>query len=290
VNVGLLYAVLAALLFGGYLYALKRYFADYPSPVFLLVTYLIAFPAYLPMVWLSGDPFLPAGNRVSVLGSVLAVTALTALALLAFFRAIKLGDVSYVSPISKVVPVFVLPLEVGLLGQHLSALQVGGVVVATVAIYVANWQGTSLAAPLKRALTTQAARLALLSAAIFGLVDVGKRVLMQELAVAPTTYLPVFFVVICLVMAPLSTRHEFPERLRADLPKFVVAAVVVAYANHVTLLAFQTLPASVVSPVVNGQAVVAVVLGGVLLGEQHFRARLVAAGLAIVGVTMITVG
>ncbi len=82
---------------------------------------------------------------------MLAVTAVTAVGLLTLFRAIRVGEVSYVSPISKIVPVFVLPLEVGLLGQHLSPLQVGGVVVATAAVYVANWQGTALLAPLRRA-------------------------------------------------------------------------------------------------------------------------------------------
>jgi drug/metabolite transporter (DMT)-like permease len=39
--------------------------------------------------------------------------------------------------------------------------------------------------------------------------------------------------------------------------------------------------------VINTQAIVAVVLGGVLLGERHFRLRLVAAVLAVVGVAMI---
>jgi len=36
--------------------------------------------------------------------------------------------------------------------------------------------------------------------------------------------------------------------------------------------------------------VIAVVLGGILLGEEHFRIRLVAAGLAVAGVTIIALG
>jgi EamA domain-containing membrane protein RarD len=39
--------------------------------------------------------------------------------------------------------------------------------------------------------------------------------------------------------------------------------------------------------VINTQAIVAVVLGGVLLGERYFRVRLVAALLAVAGVTLI---
>ena len=289
-NVGIAYAVLSALVFGVYLFVMKRWFTEYPSPVFLLITYSLVPVVYLPFVFVSGAPFLPPGNRVNVLASVLAVTGVTAVGLLTLFRAIRVGEVSYVSPISKLVPVFVLPLEVGLLGQHLSSLQVGGVVVATTAVYVANWQGTALLAPLERAWQSRPAQLALLSAAAFAFVDVGKRVLMQELAIAPTTYIPVMAIGIAALMTPLAFRYRVPSGWRADLPKFVVAALFVAYANHIVLLSFQQLPASIVSPIVNGQAIVAVILGAVLLDEAHFRARLAAAGLAIVGIAMISVG
>jgi drug/metabolite transporter (DMT)-like permease len=290
VNVGIAYALLSALVFGVYLFIMKRWFTEYPSPVFLLLTYLIVPVVYLPVIFVSGEPVIPATNRVSVLGSVLAVTGVTAVGLLTLFRAIRVGEVSYVSPISKLVPVFVLPLEVGLLGQLLSPLQVGGVVVATTAVYVANWQGTALLAPLERARQSRPAQLALLSAATFAFVDVGKRVLMQELSIEPTTYIPVMAVGIAALMAPLGFRYQIPAGWRADLPKFVVAAVFVAYGNHIVLLSFQLLPASIVSPIVNGQAIVAVILGAVLLDEAHFRARLAAAGLAIVGIAMISVG
>lgn len=218
------------------------------------------------------------------------MTALTALAMVLLFRAIRIGEVSYVSPISKIIPVFVLPLEVGILKQRLSALQIGGVVVATVAIYVANWQGTTFFAPFKRAARSRPAQLALLSAATFAVVDVGKRVLMQELAIAPTTYVPLMFIGIAALMGPLATRSRWPDDWWRDLPFFLVTALLIASGNHIVLLAFQRLPASIVSPVVNGQAIVAVILGAIFLEESHLRARLVATALAIVGITMISVG
>nr|WP_302180969.1 EamA family transporter [Haloarcula salina] len=145
-------------------------------------------------------------------------------------------------------------------------------------------------APLRRAWRSRPAQLALLSAATFAFVDVGKRVLMQELAIEPTTYIPVMGLGIAALMAPFAPRYGVPSTWRADLPKFAVAAVFVAYSNHVVLLAFQQLPASIVSPIVNGQAIVAVILGAIILDEAHFRARLAAAGLAILGIAMISVG
>ncbi|WP_255681672.1 EamA family transporter [Natrinema sp. SYSU A 869] len=118
---------------------MKRWFADYSSPVFLSITYALSVVLYLPVVVASDTLFLPVSNRAEVLRSIFVVTALTTLAMVLLFRAIRIGEVSYVLSISKIIPVFVLPLEVGLLRQQLSVLQIGGVVVATVAIYVANW-------------------------------------------------------------------------------------------------------------------------------------------------------
>ncbi|MEA5388893.1 EamA family transporter [Haloarculaceae archaeon H-GB2-1] len=196
---------------------------------------------------------------------------------------------SYVAPLSKVVPLFVLPLEVALLGERLAPLQVAGVLVVTGAIYVANFDAGALLDPFKRAVTTRAAQLALLSAATWGVVDVGRRVLLQELAFQPAVFVVLQLAVIVLALLPLAVRRGFGG-VRSDLGKFAGMGLLVALGNHMVMAAFTQLPASIVSPVVNTQAVVAVVLGGVLLGEDAFRMRLLAAGLAVGGVTLITVG
>lgn len=291
VNHGLAYAVVSALLFGGYLYVIKRYFSMYPSSVYVVLANGSAFLWYLPVALLTVDGgYLPAGAGSWLFGTVLGVAVMTGVGLITFFEALKRGAVSYVAPISKLVPVFVLPIEIVLLGQRLTPLQIGGVLVATAAIYVANYQPGELFEPLRRAARTPAAQLALASAAAFGVVDVGKRYMMQELALSPQTYLPVMFVVVSLLIVPFAARAEWPDRTRRDLPKFAAAGLLVAAGNHLVLLAFQLLPASIGSPVVNTQAVVAVVLGGVLLNEEAFRVRLVAAALAVGGITLITLG
>ncbi|MXR21769.1 EamA family transporter, partial [Halobacterium bonnevillei] len=71
-------------------------------------------------------------------------------------------------------------------------------------------------------------------------------------------------------------------------PEVGRVGVLVAAAQHLTAVSFQTLPASVASPLVNTQAVVAVVLGAVLLDEPRFGTRLAAAALAVTGVAIIS--
>ncbi len=93
---------------------------------------------------------------------------------------------------------------------------------------------------------------------------------MQELAIEPTTYIPVMAVGIAASMTPFASGIR-SRRGRGDLPKFVVAAMLVAYARPHRLAAFGLVPASVASPIVNTQAIVAVVLGAIILDEAQFE-------------------
>ncbi|MEF8822477.1 MAG: DMT family transporter [Halovenus sp.] len=288
---GLLLSVAAAVVLGSYLVGVKQYFSHYPPALFVSLTYVAAVVWYLPVAVLTvpADQLVPAvGTRGAAV--LLGTAGFTALALFAFYRALSIGDVSYVAPISKIVPVFVLPLEVLLLGQRLSALQVGGVVVATVAVYVANYQQGSVLAPLGQLVRSRAALLALASAAAFGVVDVGKRVSMQALDITPEGFVLTMLVLVAALLSPSAVTHRDAVDWQADRRLLALAGLVLVIGQHLVAVAFETLPASVVSPVVNTQAVVAVFLGSLLLGESHVRIRMAAAGLAVFGVVLISLG
>jgi len=286
-------AIGAALVWGGYLFYLKRAFDDYPASLLTVSINSFALVWYLP-VFLVGVGPRGASDALTTFGvDEVAVVALTAAmvagAMIAFLRALAVGEVSYVAPISKIVPVFVLPIEVIALGQVLTPLEVAGVVVATAAVYVANFRGGALLDPLRRAATSTAARLALLSAMAFAVSDVARRVGLQELAIPVGLWVPLLLGGVAVVLLPSALRAETPATFRADLPKFAVGGLFVAAGEGLTNTAFSLVPASIASPIINTQAVVAVVLGGLLLNEQQFGVRLIAAALAVIGVTMIAV-
>ena len=285
---GIAYSLAAAVIWGTYIFALKRYFSRYPGTVLIVVVNAVAVAWYLPVaVSRVGAAGLPdagtfgASEAAIVVGTVVT----TAAAFLVFLRALAAGEVSYVTPINKIVPVFVLPIEVLLLHQRLTPLQVVGVLVATLAVYVANYRTGSLLDPLRKAVSARPAQLALLSAACYAVSDVGKRLALQELGIQPELWVPTLLLGVLVVVLPLALREWVP--VRGDVLKFVVAGAGVALGEHVTSLAFQQVPASIASPIINTQAVVAVVLGGVLLRERAFAIRLVAAGLAVCGVGLI---
>jgi drug/metabolite transporter (DMT)-like permease len=291
IETGIAYALVAAVLWGGYIYSLKRYFAGIGPASLTVGVNGAAVVWYLPVTALRVDSgSVPSLFELGVVGvGAISLTIVTvAVAFVGFVRALEVGDVSYVTPINKLVPVFVLPIEILLLNAVLTPVQLTGVVVATVAVYVANVDpgaDSGFTAPLRRAVTSRAAQLALGSAVLFAVSDVGKRVVLQEVGVQTELWVPLLLGGMLLVVLPLAVREG--DLATTDVPKFAVAGVAVAVAEHITSLAFALLPASVASPIINTQAVVAVVLGGIVLREAAFGIRLVAAGLAVTGVTLV---
>lgn len=284
---GIAYALVAAVVWGTYIFVLKRYFTGYPGTVLTAVVNTSATLWYLPMLLSTPASAVPAPSAFGATeaAALLLTVAATAAGFLVFLAALDAGEVSYVAPINKIVPVFVLPIEILLLHEVLEPIQIAGVVVVTLAVYVANYRRGYLLDPLKKAVTARPAQLALVSAVCYAVSDVGKRFALQEMSIPTTLWVPFLLAAVVVLLLPLVVRDWVP--IREDLPKFVLAGAVVAVGEHLTSLAFAVAPASIVSPVVNTQAVVAVLLGGVLLRERAFGTRLVAAVLAVTGVGLI---
>lgn len=292
VGAGMGYAVAAAFVYGAYLYWYKRHFSKYAPLAYLTGAYLAAAAWYAPVAvvtWPAGEPLVPQSASATDL-VVVGVTGLSiGAAIVVSIYAVKLGDVSYVAPLNKLPPVFVLPIEVALLDQHLGAWQVAGVALVTGAVYAANYRPGKLLAPFRRVLSYRPAQLALLGAFLFGVTDVAKRVLLQEFALAVPLVVYVTLAGAFCVVAPLGARR-LAGLPREALPGVAAMGLVVATANHLVALSFALLPASVASPVINAQAIVAVVLGGVLLREPHRSRRFVAGVLAVGGVALVALG
>lgn len=289
-DVGIGLALLAAVLWGGYLFTIKRYFAM-DTPVVVIVTLNICAAAiYVPVLWFHRPtgvplfPSIPAREWVYVA----AVLAVFSAAVMTLYHALARGDVSYVAPISKISPLFVLPIEMLVLGEFLTPLQVLGVGCATMGVYIANYTGGSLLAPVVHAATSGPARLALTHALLFGVYQVGVRYVLHDLALPTRVWVIIKLVGVAMILGPLAVRR-WSNAVLAKWQLVAFAAVLIVAAEHVTALAFAATPASIASPIVNFQAIVAVLLGGIVLGESQLGLRIVAAAVAVVGVVLISV-
>ncbi|MFB6111882.1 MAG: EamA family transporter [Halobacteriaceae archaeon] len=291
-NLGIAYSIAAALVWGTELFILKRYFDGVPVAALTVALNAAAILWYLPVAVRTVDPAtIPTLDALgwTGIGAVVGAVLATASAFVVFLIAIQGGEVSYVAPINKIAPVFVVPVEVAALGTALDPLQVVGIVLATLAVYVANYRpgAGGLLAPFRRAAVSRPARLALLSAAGFAAADLCRRLALQEGDIPPGAFVLVLLGGVLIVLLPLAARELSETDVRWLASRAAVLGLLVAVGEHVTSLAFSLAPASVASPIVNTQAVVAVLLGGVILGERYFRVRLVAAGLAVVGVMLV---
>jgi drug/metabolite transporter (DMT)-like permease len=290
---GVVTALAAAVVFGVYLYLYKRFFDVLPATVYLVVNETAGLLWYLPiaaLTWPAGTAVVPPTAGRSGLVLLGGVGAVVGAANVVSIRALKLGDVSYVAPLNKLIPVFVLPIEVAVLAAGVGPLQIGGVVLAAGAIYAANYDGGAFAAPLRRAVSYRPAQLALLGAVLFAVGDVGTRAVLSTTSIPTQTVAMATFVAVMLAALPFAVSRVRWPRLRAVLPGLVALAAVFAVGVHLVTVSFARAPASVVSPIVNTQAVVAVLLGSLLLGEGYLRRRLAAAVLAVAGVTLVATG
>lgn len=291
-EIGIVYALIAAVLGGCSMYAIKRYLSGYGPATIGVVCSAVAATVYSPFVFNAAAE----GPLWSTLtGSELAIVVGTALlggvGFLLFLFALASGDVSYVAPLAKIVPAFVLPIEIVLLQVFLTPLQTAGVVVVTVGLYLTNYQRGPLLEPFRRLLTYRPAQYALASAGIYGLFDVSQRVILQEIGFTPELWVIITQVGIVLTLAPLVLHFgRTAQPIRNRWHGFVLVGTLNAAFAHFTILAFGVLPASVASPIVNAQSVVAVLLGGILLREGSFRPRLLGAFVVVAGITLLVLG
>lgn len=293
---GVAYALLAATFGGCYVFSIKRYLGAYRPPVVAVASSGIGILVYLPVVAVippGEEGYVPSGAAPFDLAFVLFAVALGSVGYLLFLSALSTGDVSYVTPLGKIVPAFVLPLELLLFSVVLGTVQVLGVLVLTVGLYVTSYRGDDLFEPIVRLVSHRSARLAVGSAAVYGVYDLTQRVVLQDIGLYPQLWVIASRMGIVVLLSPIAVRG-LSRRPNAEIAlewrSFALVGALNACLGHFGVLAFATLPASVASPLVNTQSIVAVVLGGILLGERAARYRLVGACLTVTGVAAIVAG
>jgi len=287
-------AVGSMLLFAGYTIGYKRHYDGLPALLYLGLVEGSAFCWYVLLGGLTGQGIpLPgsaavAPRELALFGFVVAATVASAYAAV---RALQVGEASYVTPLSRLAPPVVLALEVALVGASLGARQVAGLAAVTLGVYVLNYDGGRPLAPFRRVARSRPARLALASAVLVGAADVGRRVLLSSVAVAPRTLVAVTLAGLAGGTLPFGLRwwHRRPRRPLA-WAGLAALGLALAAGDHLAALALARTSASVVVPIISAQAVVVALVGGELLGERATGRRTLAAAVTAVGVVLVATG
>ncbi|MFB9809425.1 hypothetical protein ACFFQF_32105 [Haladaptatus pallidirubidus] len=88
-----------------------------------------------------------------------------------------------------------------------------------------------------------------------------------------------------VLLSPLAIR-DWRSEFRGDLLKLFLAGTILIVGEHFIALAFARIPASIASPILSMQAIIAVLLGGIILNEEKLQTRLTAAAIAVSGVRL----
>jgi drug/metabolite transporter (DMT)-like permease len=291
VDPGVFFAVVAALVGGVKISLVKSYLGERPAVVVAAVVSLLGLVWYVPLVGLlaPGDATVRFdGLSWAAWATVAGGIATGGLGTVLFFSALRTGEASYVAPLGKTVPLFVLPIELALLPVSLRGVNLVGVGVITGGVYVANYRDRVLE-PLVRLASVPAARRSLASAACFGVFDVIQRTLLQEVGLSTTTWVVLNRGGVGLALLAWTLVRGSPRRGFGDVAPFLLVGALDSLMLFFSVRAFALLPASIASPVINAQSVAAVVLGGVVLNERHLGRRLLAVALIVGGVGMVSV-
>jgi drug/metabolite transporter (DMT)-like permease len=247
----------------------------------LLVSQGVALALLIPFAFAVGDE-LPSGGSVAwaALGGSAGIVALTA-----FYRALAIGTMSVVAPISATAAA--VPVLVGLAeGERPSGLQVAGMAIALAGVILASREPVEEGAP---PANRAAIGLALVAAAGFGTFFVGLDRASEGADVPWVIVVSRGCSLALLLVAALVARPSLP-RDGASLALLAMIGLLDLGANGLYALATQEGLLSVVSVLGSLYPAVTVVLARVVLAERVARVQEVGVVLALAGVVAISAG
>jgi drug/metabolite transporter (DMT)-like permease len=247
----------------------------------LLVSQGVALALLIPFAFVVGEEFPSA----TAAGWAALAGAAGIVALGAFYRALAIGTMSVVAPISATAAA--VPVLVGLAeGERPSSLQIAGMAIALGGVILASREPIEEGAePPNRT----AIGLALVAAAGFGTFFVGLDRAAEDADVSWVIVVSRSCSLVLLVIAALAVRPGLP-RDGGSLAALAMIGVLDLGANGLYALATQEGLLSVVSVLGSLYPAVTVVLARVVLAERVARVQEVGVVLALAGVVAISAG
>jgi len=215
-------------------------------------------------------------------------------------HALKRSEISQVSPLLNINPLFVTVLAVLFLGESLTQWQVGGIALTAAGAYVLEAEGgiRNIVGPLKRLVKEYHARIMLLAAFVYSVSSVlGKYVLGF---VDPVTLLVLLHLFIAFNFAGMmlyrsdgGLRHRMSSTVANATKNWgwvLMAAVFTTSYRLLQLEAVSLTFVSLVIPIKRMSTLISTVVGGELFGEEHLLRKSVACLVMIAGAYLIIVG
>jgi drug/metabolite transporter (DMT)-like permease len=263
----------------------KHLLADTSAFQFGWATSLVSAAVLLPLG--SYSLVQTAAPRPAVIGLLLVGGTVEVAALYVWLEALKADDISLVSPLRNLVPVFVVVFEPLLLTVPFAPDVAGGAALTALGAYIALVDRADLTSPLRR-ISDRGPKLALAAAVLYALASVISKAALDS--VTPLLYATSMFVFIALgfTVIGVSRARSVPTAL-IRRPPVVLVSVVTAAVGVVVFTAFSLAPSAAEVTVVLRLSLLAnVVLGVVLFREEGLLTRGLGSLLIVAGIALAT--
>lgn len=212
---------------------------------------------------------------------------LEVLGLWMYLKALSLSDISIVSPMKKMKPMFVALLEPVVLGVSFVPLLIAAAASAGLGGYIVLIDKRNLLAPFKR-VTEPGPLLALGTALVYTVLSLGSR--FGTTRISPYFYGVLIYGVMGIGFWLLLKRRGNVPRIKEILSKkYAVIGFLAAFRSITVWIAFSLAAATMVTMVVQLTVITDVLVGGALLKEEDLKTRMAGAVMIFVGVIIAVI-
>ena len=239
------------------------------------------------IVLLTGVPDIGSGFVIAVIGTVLLNTVAVGL----HFKAIKLGDISIVSPLLSFTPIFAIATSFVMLGELPTALGLSGLILVVIGSYILHWNsfGESIVTIYRRLREHKATLYILAVAAIFSVsANFDKMASVAATPIFASMIIDLALGIALLTLAPLHHKKSSKRAFsRSVLPWFLLIGALFAVGTWAQNTAFTLTIVPYASAAIRSSVVISVIYGAYILNEGHIKWRFCGAVVMLLGIALL---
>jgi drug/metabolite transporter (DMT)-like permease len=201
--------------------------------------------------------------------------------------------ISTVSPLMNLSPIFLLLIAVTILGERLTAVQLGGIFLVMIGGYLLDLKNKNLLAPLKHAAGSKYTATVVVTLIFLSLMGSIDKYILQTVAIPSVTYLFWLYLIYCaLALTTHITQYGYTP-LIADIKKggkwlFISGSISVT--EIMILYHALSLPGvliTLVVPLRRTATLIETAVGGTVFGEKNLKQKIFASLVMVAGVVLI---
>lgn len=206
-------------------------------------------------------------------------------------KAIKKFDVSYVTPMFNVTPLFVFIFAVIFLKEPVTLMRVIGIVLITISLYVLNISDKrDLLSPFTEFIKHKKS-IVLIPIFLFSITAILDKYTL--FLVNPLTfifYLTMFFVINFTILSIITKKFsKVKKSIKTHFKQYFIVGAIIFTSMIGQFYATSLKDISVVNPLLLSSSLIVVLLSGKLFDEKHITRKIISTVILIIGITLITI-